>query len=858
MKGTGPSPPRIGEKILRSVLPDNERPALLGDFEELFRDIVAERGSLAAELWYWRQVLITFTAEIWNSGKWSILMIANYMRVAFRNLKKQKIYSLINITGLAVGLACCIFILLWVHDERIYDRFHERAAGIARVCIVDDNVGTGKKIAVTPLAMAPALVQEVPEILSAARLSSSSMRMISGDQGFDQQGLLVSVDFLRMFSFRLLQGDPETALSSLDSIVITEETALKLFRGENPIGQVIKSRGGPEYTVTGVLRDIPQQSHLDFDYLLNFQVLGRNGRDLDNWGNISFYTYIELREGVDPQAVARKITACSQAHFPELQAEYFLQPLLSIYLDSAYMFDPARHGSRQNVIAFSLIAVAVLLMAVFNFVNLSTARAGRRSVEVGLRKVVGAGRTSLVRQFMSESMAVTVAASLLAVGAVAALLPTFNTVAGKRIPFLLLIRGGPLVCLAGIVLFTGLASGFYPALYLSAFRPSLVLKSAVGVRARKSLLRRALIVFQFALTIGIIIAVLAVGRQMRFMQRMDLGFDKTNLVAMPLRGEISSRTEELKQRLLRNPYITAAAAASNLPGRLVGGTLVEDWEGKSVEGRIHLKVFWVDADYLETFRMEMTEGRFFSRSRDPERTEYVINQAAVRAMGLESPVGTRASITDEGGTIIGVVKDFNFRSLHHDIEPMVLIHNPARFSNMVIRLAPEALNRPETLGFIESLWKEEVPDIPFSYSFVDQRLAGLYGNERLMGVLLRCFTGLSILIACLGLLGLASFMAEQRRKEIGIRKVLGASFSNIIRLLLKEFSILAVAANLIAWPVAFFVLRRWLENFAFRTNLAFWTFFLSGGLALVLSMLTVGYQSVRAGISNPIESLKYE
>jgi len=858
MKGIGASPPRTGERILCAVLPENERVALLGDFEELFRDRIIERGYPAAWLWFWRQVLITFAAEIWSSGIWSVVMMANYLKVAFRNLKKQKVYSLINITGMAVGLACCIFILLWVRDEWSYDRFHERAANIARVGLSDDNVGAGKKIAVTPLAMAPALVQDVPEILSSVRMSGSSMRMLSGDRGFDQQGLLVSPDFLRMFSFKLLEGDPESALSSPHSIVITEETARKLFRGMNPMEQVIRSGGGHEYTVTGVLHDIPRQSHLDFDYLLNFQVLGRNGRDLDNWGNISFYTYVELREGADPQTAARKITACSQAHYPELEAQYFLQPLFRIYLDPAYMFDPVRHGSRRNVMAFSLIAAALLLMAVFNFVNLATARSGRRSMEVGLRKVVGAGRGTLVRQFMSESLAVTMTASLLALGAVASLLPVFNTLAGKRISLSLLIRGGPLAGLAGIVLFTGLASGFYPAIYLSAFRPSMVLKGAPDVRSERSSLRRILIVFQFALTIGVIIAVLAVGRQMRFMQRMDLGFDKTNLVAVPLRGEMSSRTEALKQRLLRNSDITAAAATANLPGRLVGGTLVEDWEGKSVKGSIHLKIFWVDADYLETFRMKMDQGRFFSNRRNPERMEYVINQAAVRAMGLESPIGTRASITEEGGTIIGVVKDFNFRSLHYEIEPMVLIHDPDRFSNMVIRLVPDALNRPETLGYIESLWKEEAPDIPFSCGFVDERLAGLYGDERLMGVLLRCFTGLSVLIACLGLLGLASFMAERRRKEIGIRKVLGASFFNIIKLLLKEFSMLVAAANLIAWPVAFFMLRRWLENFAFRTELSFWIFCLSGGLALLLSLLTVGYQSVRAGISNPVESLKYE
>lgn len=858
MKRNDPSPPRTGERILRAVLPENERVALLGDFEELFRDRVVERGFPAAALWYWRQVLITCAAEIWNSGVWGVFMMANYLRIAFRNMKKQKIYSLINITGLAVGLACCIFILLWVRDEWSYDRFHERAANIARVGLTDDNVGAGKRIAVTPLAMAPALVREVPEILSATRLSGSSMRMLSGDQSFDQQGLLVSPDFLRMFSFRLLQGEPETALSSPDSIVITEETARKLFRGKNPMGHIIRSGGGREYTVTGLLHDIPSQSHLDFDYLLNFQVLARNGRDLNNWGNISFYTYVELREGVDPQAAARKITACSQTHYPELQAQYFLQPLLRIYLDPAYLFDPVRHGSRQNVMAFSLIAAAVLLMAIFNFVNLATARAGRRSMEVGLRKVVGAGRGALVRQFMSESFAITMTASLLALGAVSSLLPVFNTLVEKRISLSLLIRGGPLAGLAGIVLFTGLASGFYPAICLSAFRPSMVLKGAPDARSGGFPLRRILIIFQFALTIGVIIAVLAVGRQMRFMQRMDLGFDKTNLVAVPLRGETSSRTEVLKQRLLRNPDITAAAATANLPGRLMGGTLVEDWEGKSMKGSIHLKIFWVDADYLETFRMEMDQGRFFTHGPNPARTEYVINQAAVRAMGLESPVGTRASITDERGTIIGVVKDFNFRSLHYEIEPMVLIHDPDRFSNMVIRLVPDALNRPDTLGYIESLWKEEAPDIPFSYGFVDERLAGLYGDERLMGVLLRCFTGLSVLIACLGLLGLASFMAERRRKEIGIRKVLGASFSNIIGLLLKEFSILVVAANLIAWPTAFFMLRRWLENFAFRTELSFWIFCLSGGLALLLSLLTVGYQSVRAGISNPVESLKYE
>jgi ABC-type antimicrobial peptide transport system permease subunit len=833
------------------------------NFEEyaasVYRELLLTKGQRSARLWFWSQFIRSLPRVVIKSIKGDISMLKNYLKTAIRNIRRQKLYSLINISGLAVGLVCCMLILLWVHDEWSYDRFHKHADQIHRAIIVDPNVGLDKSLAVTPIPLAPAIKNEIPEITHATRISPSEMRFVVQDSRFDERGLLVSPDFFKIFSFPFIQGDPEKIMTDLNTVAISEKTAKKFFGTIDPIGQILRTERGPEFLITGVFQDTPSQSHLRFDYLMNFRHLEQMGRDLNRWMDVSFYTYLMLEKNASIQNVIQKITECHNTHLPDLKVTYRLQPLKQLYLDPPFMFDNiALHGSRQSVIIFSIIAVAILIIACINFINLSTARAVRRSMEVGLRKVVGAKRSQLIRQFFSESALVTIMASLLAFGGMALFLPAFNTLVSKQISAAILKNGFVLFGFLSIILLAGLGSGTYPALYLSSFQPVKVIKRAPSQSMRGSLLRKMLIVFQFTLTIVVMTYVLTLEKQLRYIRQMDLGYDKSHLLAVPMQRDMARQYETVKQELLQSPNILNATATANLPMHLQSATLVEEWEGKATEAKVHLKILWVDEDYVKTFRMEMAEGNFFSKERSSDQYGFVLNQAAVRAMALEDPIGKRAIINETEGYVIGVVKDFHFRSLHHAIEPMVFINEPVLFYNMVIRLAPNALRAQKTIQYVETLWKKFAPDNPFIYSFLDKQLNSLYHGEQLMGTIFRCFSGLTIFIACFGLLGMASFTAEQRTKEIGIRKVLGASVPGIVGSLVREFTKWVVLANLLAWPVAYYFMNKWLQNFAYRTGLSIWIFLLSGLAALGIALFTVSYKSIKAATANPVDSLRYE
>jgi len=825
----------------------------------VYRELLSAKGKRAARIWFWSQFIRSLPRLVIKSIEGDISMFKNYLKTAIRNIRRQKLYSLINISGLAVGLICCMLILLWVHDEWSYDRFHTHADQTYRAIIVDPNVGLDKSIAVTPIPLAPAIKNEIPEVTHATRISPSEMRFVFQDSRFDEKGLLVSPDFFKIFSFPFIQGDPEQITTDLNTVAISEKTAKKIFGTIDPMGQILRTERGPEFLITGVFQDIPSQSHLQPDYLMNFRHLEQMGRDLNRWMDVSFYTYLMLDKNANVQNVTQKIIECHNTHLPDLKVTYRLQPLKQIYLDPPFMFDNiALHGSRQSVIVFSIIAAAILIIACINFINLSTARAVRRSMEVGLRKVVGAKRSQLIRQFLSESALVTIVASLLAFGGMVLFLPAFNTLVSKQISVAILKNGYVLLGFLSIILLAGLASGTYPALYLSSFQPAKVIKRAPGQSMRGSLLRKMLIVLQFTLTIAVMTGVFTLEKQLRYIRQMDLGYDKSHLLAVPMHRDMARQYETVKQELLQNPNILSATATANLPMYLQSAALTEEWEGKAIEKKVHLKILWVDEDYVKTFRMEMAEGNFFSKERSSDQYGFVLNQAAVKAMEMEEPIGKRATINVTEGYVIGVVKDFHFRSLHHTIEPMVFINEPSLFYNMVIRLAPNALKTQDTIQYVETLWKKFAPDNPFIYSFLDERLNSLYHGEQLMGTIFRCFSGLTIFIACIGLFGMASFTAEQRTKEIGVRKVLGASVPGIVGLLMREFTKWVVLANLIAWPVAYYFMNKWLQNFAYRINLSVWIFFLAGLAAFGIALLTVSYKSIKAATANPVDSLRYE
>jgi putative ABC transport system permease protein len=785
-------------------------------------------------------------------------MLKNYLKIALRNIKRHKGYSLINIVGLAVGMACCILILLWVQDELSYDRFHENADDIHRV-IQDINFADHSTTwTITQGPLGPSLKEDFPEIINAVRITDRGFRLTYDDKSFDEDVGLADDSLFEMFTFPLVKGDPATALSNPLSIVLTEKMAVKYFGDEDPIGKTINADNKWDFQVTGVMKNVPRNSHLQFDFLIPF-IFGRElNYTVDHWGNSSFRTYVQLPKGTPAQDVISKISGyLFEKPTIEKDARLNLQPLTRIHLYSNYEYDSA-HGDIAYVIVFSIIAFFILLIACINFMNLATARSGNRAKEIGMRKVAGAHKVDIIRQFYGESILLAFIALFIAMILVWLLLPVFNNLAAKDLSLYIPGNLSILLGLLCIATLTGIISGSYPAFFLSAFQPVMVLKGLRLSGLKGSLFRKILVVFQFSLTILLIICTIGVYNQLDYMRNRKLGYDKEHMIYLRMRGDVREKFDSVKNELLQNPNILAVTASSNVPtyGYYFSNSLWR-WEGQNPDEEILMRGVLIDLDYFKTFGMEIAEGRSFSKEFPTDATEAImVNEEAVKAMGMESPIGRRLSLQDENFKIIGVVKNYHFRSLQQEIEPLILLYYPEYCRVLFARLKSDDI--PQTLGYIEDVWKRFAPGLPFNYSFLDEALDRLYRSEQRIGILFRYFSILAILISCLGLLGLASFMAEQRTKEIGIRKVLGATASNIVGLLSKEFTKWVIVANIIAWPVAYFVLNKWLQSYAYKTNVALWSFILSGVIVLLIALLTVSYQAIKAALANPADSLRYE
>ncbi|UCC41020.1 MAG: ABC transporter permease [Candidatus Aminicenantes bacterium] len=785
-------------------------------------------------------------------------MIKNYLKIALRNIKRHKGYSFINIVGLAIGMACCILILLWVQDELSFDRFHENAADIYRVIQDINFTDHSTTWAITQGPLAPSLKKDFPEIINATRITWRGSRLTYGEKSFDERVGMADGSIFEMFTFPLVKGDATTALSDPRSIVLTEETAEKYFGTEDPLGKTIKADGRYDFLVTGVMKNVPRNSHLQFDFLIPF-IFGRElNYTVDNWRNSGFRTYVQLQQGIPYQEVVDKISGyLFKKPTIEKDARLNLQPLTRIHLHSNYEFDSS-HGDITFVAIFSVIAFFILLIACINFMNLTTARSGNRAKEVGMRKVVGAYKTDLVRQFFGETILLAFIALLLALILVWLLLPVFNNLSAKELS--LDIQGNPLILLGlvSIAMLTGIISGTYPALFLSAFRPVKVLKGALQSGSKGSVFRRILVVFQFSLTILLIISTTVVYTQLNYMRNRKLGYDKEYMIYMGMRGDMRFKFEAVKNELLQNPSILAVTASSNVPtyGYSFSNSLWR-WDGQNPDEETLMRAVFVDYDYFKTFAIEIVEGRSYSKEFPTDAKEAIIvNEAAVKAMGMESPIGKRLSLNRRNFKIVGVVKNYHFRSLRQEIDPLILMFHPPACRSLFARLKSD--NIPQTIGYIEGIWKTFAPGYPFRYRFLDEALDNLYRAEKRVGTIFRYFSFLAIVISCLGLFGLASFMAERRTKEIGIRKVLGASVSGIVVLLSKEFTKWVLVANLIAWPVAYYAMNKWLQGYAYRTNMQLWIFIMAAMLALLIAVFTVSYQAIKASLANPVEALRYE
>ena len=854
-------PPKFSQWILGQFLNKTYQHPALGDLEEEFECLTHDLGVKKARRWYRHQVLKSIPRFFHHHIYWSASMLKNYLTVAFRNIKRHKVYSIINISGLTAGMVCCIFIVLWVQDELQFDRFHIHKHRIYRVISEVRNPGKVVHEAGTHAPLGPALKEEFPEIVDYTRFFLVDRQIIQYEDNVFKEDRFVFADpsILDIFSFNLVMGDPETALSEPPSVILTEQMSRKYFGEASPMGKVLQVENWGDLTVTGVIT-MPPNSHLQCDFLVPFECLGQSGFPLTGWSWSGFYTYVLLEEGADHQMVTDKISDVVMRHNENVDLRIFLQPLTRVHLHSWDLaFDNMNFsmGDIKTVQIFIPMALFILLIATINFMNLTTARTAIRAREVGMRKVIGAKRTNITRQFLGESVFMAFLAILLAVVLVLALMEPFNTLTGKALSVGSLANVNSILALFCITLVTGLLSGCYPALFLSAFQPVLILRGKMGSGRGGSLLRRILVVFQFTIAIGLIIGSIVGSNQLRFMKNLDLGYDKEFLISIQGPRTFSRRYESFKTSLLQNPNVLSVTTSMPSPIS-IGNWAVEDieWEGKQPDQKVSVDPVYVGYDFFKTFRMEIIQGRAFSKDYSTDEAQaFLINEEAAKLMGLESPVGKKIVLEDNPGTIIGVVKDFHHRSLHNKIDPIVFRFGRA-FEMVFIKLYSGNVDR--TLKFIENIWNELEPHHPFAYHFLSDSLDHMYKAETRLGRLFRYFTFLAIIISCLGLLGLSSFMAERRTKEIGIRKVLGASVSGLVKLLSKEFLVLVCLANIIAWPVAFFVMNQWLQQFAYRVGWGMNVFLLSGLLTLVIALFTVSYQAVKSATANPVESLRNE
>jgi len=795
-------------------------------------------------------------------------MIRNYLKVAFRNLRKHKAYSLINISGLAVGMACAVLILLWVRDEAGYDRFHSRADTIFRVVFSTSDDGRPTN-ANGSFGVGPALKRDFPEVVEMARLrkmEQSARRYVGyGDRKFyESRFLFAEPAFLEIFDFPLVRGDPATALNDPNSVILTEDTAARYFGADDPMGKVIEADPYNDgklmlFRVTGVAGNIPRQSHVHFDFLASYKSLKEDTEKFA--GFYRNYTYVMLRSRASADALAPLLLDFLHRNW---QADPWytisLQPLLDIHLRSGLRSEIEPGGNIAYVYFFTAIALAVLVIACINFMNLATARAAKRAREVGIRKAVGAPKNRLVRQFLGESFGFSALATGAAVLVVVQALPLFDRITGKGLTLQSLLDPWFVSGTAAIAIGVGILAGVYPAFVLSAFSPVQALRSGPVRQGGGSSLRRALVVFQFALSIAIICSTLVIHRQVRYIQSRNIGFDKEHLVYVPLNPDLRRDYPAFRDELLRNPAIENAATSSYVP---TAGSSHYNFRFEGNEDLISQVLFTVDKEFLATYGLQLLAGRGLDeRLLEPGGTnEFVVSELAAREGGCASPqeaVGKRLSLEDEyGGQIVGVVKDVNIYSLHRPPYPIVFAVRPVEGHNFLsIRL--RAAHAAEGLAAIRKTWAEMVPSYPLDIAFLDESFGELHVSDRKMQEVFSVFAGLAIFVAGLGLFGLAAHTAEQRTKEIGIRRILGASVPGIAVMMSREFAGWVLAANLVAWPVAWFVMARWLRGFAYRAELSLWPFVASGACALVVALVTVGSLSLRAASARPVDSIRYE
>lgn len=806
-------------------------------------------------------------------------MIRNYLAVAIRGLKRSRANSLINVIGLALGIACSLVITMWVMDELSYDRHHVKADRIYRMVLDAKLMGKEIKGPVTPFPMGPAIVEEIPEVEAAVRLwQRTDMIVTRKERVFPEKVFFADASYFDVFTHPLIEGEPSTALREPQSVVITRSAAMKLFGDLNALGETI-TINNEDFEVTGVAEDVPHQAHAHFEYLVSMSSRAPNREDA-YWVSNNYRTYAVLSEGASPAEVEDKLNVLVRRHAaPQIQMilkvsfdefednggryAFRLQRLTDIHLRSHYDMEIEPNGDIDYVYMFSSIAILVIAVACINYTNLTTARASRRSVEIGMRKAVGARRGQLIGQFLGESILLAFVSGVMALLLVELLLPRLSGYLGKPLT-LDVFSWTQAVVGVGLILALGTVAGAYPAFLLSGVRPEAVMKGPVGFSGKGSL-RGVLVVFQFVVSVVLVIGTTVVAKQVQYVQNKHLGFDKDHLIVLHRAWPIRSKFAAFREELERDPRIQSVAGSSDIPGQWFNNSAFLP-EGSSGGQTYLLWRLCIDEAFVETMGMNVVEGRTFSRDFASDSSAALLNRAAADLLGWENPIGKRLRHPGRVGgefvtyEVIGVLEDFQFESLREEVRPLIVQHvrhpETNNMNNVVIRFRTDDV--PALLEKVEATWAAMRPDQPFLFSFLNDDLDALYAADRKIAGIAASFSALAIVIGCLGLFGLALFTAEHRRKEIGIRKTLGASVGSVVGMLSADVIKYVVVGNVVAWPIAYYVMDHWLQDFAFRTSIGVLPFLAAGGLAMLVALGTVSVQTIKAARANPVDALKYE
>lgn len=788
-------------------------------------------------------------------------MLHNHIKTALRALRNNRFYSTVNIVGLTMGLAVGILILLWVQNELSYDRFHGDAKNIYRLL---SNVGTGSNRQVWGSSHAPIATfaqQEIPEVRNAARTKGTFEFSLFSyeDKEFKEENTgYADPTLFRMFNFTWRYGNPETPFTDNHSVVLTTSTARRYFGSANPMGKVLRVDNKELFMVTGVVDDFPENSSIQYDMLFpmalyaEIYVRGKEGKSIESdFGNFTYTTFLQLYDGVSPDLVGEKLAQSLILHYKDigLKDPYALQPLAKMHL---YNTDGSE-GMMQVVRVFLIIGILILVISSINYVNLSTARSMLRATEVSIRKILGAGKGALFVQFMTETAITFLIAGLAACLAVYFSIPAFGTLAGKQIAFRLSDPGiwGVAIAATG---FTLLISGIYPALLLSSFQPLKAIKGKIAIGLSTEVLRKALVVIQFTASLTLVTGTIVIDRQLSYIREKELGYDKTHVFMFDMR-DMQPHAQSLKDELLKQRGIRGVTTADDPIVNIGTNTTGVDWDGKASDHVFYIHPLSVDEDFVSALGLQLSAGRNF-RGTAADSAHYVLNETAIREAGISDPIGKRFNLWGVEGTIIGVVKDFHFASLKQKIEPVVFRYQPHENYNMYVKV--DGKDAAHAIAAVESLWKQYNAGFPFAYTFLDEAYDHLYKAEQRSGVLFSWFAAIAILLSCLGLFGLSTYMAQVRVQEVGIRKVLGASVADIVRLLSSDFVRLVLIAIVIATPVAWWAMSSWLEDFVYRIEIQWWMFATAGLVAVVITLLTVSWQAIRTALANPVDSLRDE